>query len=77
MYKVKCYICGTSFDADETNDDCPFCDWEYVGWEGELDETERVSANSMTIKEAKENFSKGLNIWGEPLPKSTKFKKDK
>ncbi len=65
---VKCYICGTTFDRDKT-DNCPYCDWYYEGWENEVSENEVVSSNHTTIAEAKENFTKGLNKWGEPLPK--------
>lgn len=66
--KVKCPICGTEFEGGSF-DDCPLCDWTYLGYEGEMEEDELDSANPVTIQEAKENFAKGLNIWGEPLPK--------
>lgn len=66
--KVKCPICGTEFEGGSF-DDCPLCDWTYLGYEGEMEEDELDSANPVTIREAKENFAKGLNIWGEPLPK--------
>lgn len=65
---VKCPICGTEFDWDL--DDCPYCDWTYMGWEKECDPDEKISANPVTIRQAKENFSKGLNIWGEPLSRN-------
>lgn len=68
MDKVKCYICGTKFDRDES-DACPHCDWYYEGWEEEIGEQEYVSSNHTTIAKAKENVSNGLNIWGEPLSK--------
>lgn len=68
MDKVKCYICGTSFDRDKS-DNCPLCDWYYEGWEDEISENEVVSSNHTTIAQAKINFAKGLNKWGEPLPK--------
>lgn len=64
---VKCPICGTEFDWDL--DDCPYCDWTYMGWEDEWGEDEKISANPVTIREAKKNFAKGLDIWGDPLPK--------
>lgn len=35
----------------------------------ELGLDEEDSANPVTIRKAKELVSKGLNIWGEPLPK--------
>jgi len=34
----------------------------------ECDQGEKISANPITIRQAKENFAKGLNIWGDPLP---------
>lgn len=70
--KVKCYICGTEFELDEEgwgHDDCPYCDWTYLGYENELDPDEKESFNSMSINEAKKNVSEGKDIWGEPLKK--------
>ena len=64
--EIKCPICGHIY-LGESFDDCPVCDWEYTGTEEQYDENEYNSPNHMTIKQAKENFSKGLNIWGEPL----------
>lgn len=66
--KLKCPICGTEFEGS-TFDDCPYCDWEYeyddyTGQEDEPNET-----NPVTYNQAKALVSKGLNIWGEPLPK--------
>lgn len=66
--QVKCPICGTEFEGGSF-DDCPYCDWEYLGFESELDEDEYEEVNHTTIKHAKENFAKGLDIWGDPLPK--------
>lgn len=63
----KCYICGTKFDINE--DVCPCCQWYYLGYEDEYDENEVVCVNSTTIKKAKENFSNGLTIHGEPISK--------
>lgn len=65
---VKCPICGTEFEGG-TFDDCPYCDWAYLGYEGELEEDEIDLANPITVKQAKENFAKGLDIWGRSLPK--------
>ena len=67
--KVRCYICGTEFDRDKT-DECPYCDWYYEGWEDGWDENEYVSSNHTTIAKAKANLAKGLDIWGDPLPKN-------
>lgn len=67
--KVKCPICGTEIE-DMTYEDCPYCDWTYVGYEETdmgLDELD--SANPITIRQARENVAKGLDIWGDPLPK--------
>ena len=66
--KLKCPICGTEFEGSSF-DDCPLCDWTYLGYESELELDEEDSANPVTIRQAKENFVKGLNIWGDPLPK--------
>ena len=68
--KAKCYICGTELDGDDSLVDfCPYCDWTYLGWESELDPNDKDNVNHVSIRQAKENVSKGLNIWGEPLPK--------
>ena len=66
--KVICPICGTEFEGGSF-DDCPFCDWTYLGYEGEMEEDEVDSANPVTIGQAKALVAKGLNIWGDPLPK--------
>ena len=69
---VKCYICGTEFALSEDgwgHDECPYCDWTYLGFEEELDPNEKESFNLMSISQAKKNFSEGKNIWGEPLKK--------
>ena len=66
--KVKCPICGTEID-DVTYEDCPYCDWTYVGYEEEMEDNEIDSANPVSKYQAKENLKKGLNIWGDPLPK--------
>lgn len=62
----KCYICGTEFNIND--DVCPHCNWFYLGYEDKLDENEYVSVNTMTIKQAKDNYKKGLTVFGEPLP---------
>ena len=70
MDKVICFICGTEYEGgDSLVDYCPYCDWTYLGWEEELDINDDDNINHVSIRKAKENFSKGLNIWGEPLPK--------
>lgn len=66
--KIKCPICGHIY-MGETFDDCPICDWEYSGLE-EIDKPDEIDeVNKVSITQARENFLKGLNIWGEPLPK--------
>lgn len=66
MERVKCPICGIEID-DEPYEACPVCGWGYTGIEDSLEENEKDCYNLMTIKEAKERFAKGLNIWGEPI----------
>ena len=64
----KCYICGTEFELDEHRDVCPRCRWKYTGWEEKLGEDGLCSANPITtIRQAKENYAKGLDIWGDPI----------
>lgn len=65
--KIKCPICGTEIE-DMTYEDCPYCDWTYIGFEDDLGENERDPANPVTVRQARENVKKGLNIWGDPLP---------
>ena len=66
--KLTCPICGTEFEGSSF-DDCPHCDWTYLGYEAELEPDEVDSANPVTIRQAKELVARGLNIWGKPLPK--------
>ena len=70
---VKCFICGTEFNADD--DLCPCCEWFYLGFEDKLDEEEYDSCNLMTIKQAKDNYAKGLNVWGKPIKADAPEKK--
>ena len=65
--KLKCPICGTVFDLDL--DDCPYCDWEYEYDDYTGEEDTPNETNPVTYNQAKELVSKGLNIWGDPLPK--------
>ncbi len=68
--KVKCYICGTEFEGgDSLVDDCPYCDWTYLGWEADIDGDSKETSNPVSINEAKRLVSSGKNIWGDPLPK--------
>ena len=68
-YKVKCPICGTIHEGEDLVDACPYCGWIRLGCEDKTDVNEYEEVNHTTIAKAKENLSKGLNIWGEPLPK--------
>lgn len=68
MDKVKCPICENEID-DDTYTECPFCLWGYTGIENCYDEDEKDDYNLISRKEAKENYAKGLDKWGEPLPK--------
>ena len=63
---VKCPICGKEFDR-EPCDYCPVCDWLYMGIEETFDEYEVDEANGISIKQAKENFKNGMDIWGDPI----------
>lgn len=65
-YEVTCPICGTKFMGGWL-DDCPYCDWTYAGDDDDLDDPD--TCNPLTVRQARENVKKGLNIWGEPLPK--------
>ena len=58
-----------SLKGDRLVDNCPYCDWTYLGWEDELDGNDTETSNPVTINEAKKLVSEGKNIWGDPLPK--------
>lgn len=66
----KCPICGTNYDISE-HDECPVCAWEFQGHEDILKEDEKCPYHLMTIKQAKDNYAKGLNIWGKPIQADT------
>ena len=66
---VICPICGEKYEGESLVDPCPFCCWIRYGSEDTTDENEYDEVNHTTIAKAKENVAKGLNIWGEPLPK--------
>ena len=65
-YNITCPICQTKFEGI-TFDECPCCEWAFEGWEADVSEDEYFQNNKSTIRQAKENYAKGLNIWGEPL----------
>ena len=64
---VKCAVCGKIF-VGGAFDYCPRCDWMF-GWgqDKESDDFPSPLNHGMTKQEAKEKFSKGLNMWGKPL----------
>lgn len=66
---VICPICNTKHDGEDLVDPCPYCGWVRFGCEDKTDVNEYEEVNHTTIAKAKENIAKGLNIWGEPLPK--------
>ena len=68
MEKVKCPICGKNIE-DEQFIPCEYCGWSYTGWESIYEENEKDDYNLISRAEAKDNLAKGLNKWGEPLPK--------
>ena len=68
MVKVKCPICGNEI-PDEQFQPCSYCEWGYTGYENIYEENEIDDYNLISKKQAKENLAKGLNKWGEPLPK--------
>ncbi|MBR2930864.1 MAG: hypothetical protein IKC32_06510 [Clostridia bacterium] len=63
---LECPICGHHFKGDY-EDICPVCDWMVCGWENEAPDDFYSSENHTTIKQAKDNYAKGLNIWGKPI----------
>ena len=65
--EYKCAVCGAVFTGGMFEDPCPRCQWIPVGNEDEIDENEYVRINYTTIKRAKENYAKGLTIFGDPI----------
>ena len=63
--RVKCYICGTEFNAYD--DLCPCCEWFYLGYEDKMPQDEYNSENFCSINEAKSKVAAGLTIYGDPL----------
>lgn len=60
----KCKICGTEYEGNLFEDGCPLCGWIESYYD---DDNEYDTINHMTAAEAKENFAKGLDMWGDPL----------
>ncbi len=69
-YITTCRVCGTVFDANNVEEDdvCPYCGW-MNNYDFEESDDFYSDANLMTLQQAKDLLSKGLNIFGEPLPK--------
>ena len=67
MVKLKCCICGTEYEG-EYDDECPVCLWSNSGIEEQMyNDDERDAYNLMSRKKAKENYAKGLTIFGDPI----------
>lgn len=67
-YINECPICRTTFDWNEEDDVCPYCEW-FCTLIDCTDMEDDKMGNPITYRQAKEFLSKGLNIWGNPLPK--------
>ena len=65
---VRCPICKNKISGEQYYP-CDYCGWVYTECEQLYDEDERDDYNLISKKEAKENLSKGLDIWGEPIKK--------
>lgn len=66
-YVVQCTVCGLKFHGMDSDNICPYCGWWNLSDADKEDEYNCL--NTMTQKTARERYKKGLNIWGEPLPK--------
>ena len=64
----ECPICGTKHSGEMAIDPCPRCSWIISGIEDE-DENEYDEVNHCSLREARDLYNKGLNIFGKPLPK--------
>lgn len=65
MQLINCPICGKKI-KDETYEHCLNCGWEYWGGEQFYAEDEKDDCNAISREEAKENYKKGLDVWGNP-----------
>ena len=66
---ITCKICEKK-RKDEIYSACPYCGWGFSDFEDLVSEDEKEPYNLISIKEAKALLARGLNIWGEPLPKN-------
>lgn len=65
-YILQCTVCGLKFDI--TKDEvCPYCEWQNT-WDEES-ENDYNPINGMTQKTARDRYKRGLNVFGNPLPK--------
>ena len=64
--KLICPICNTPYDGDTLVDECPKCEWVISYGEEDGDDV-YDEVNHMTLRQAKDNYAKGLNIYGKPL----------
>ena len=69
MEKVKCPICNTLIDDNPYDTVCPVCQWAYTGVERVYEENEKDDFNLMSRAAAKNNYKKGLTIFGKPIKK--------
>lgn len=65
-FEVDCPICSKHYDQVEFPE-CPCCAWEYQGHEDIMTEDERCPYHLISMRTAKERFSNGMDIWGNPL----------
>lgn len=74
LNSIECPICAHSFDG-EYYDICPICNWMVCGWESEATDDFYSSENHSTLQQAKDNYAKGLNVWGKPIKADVPGKK--
>lgn len=67
---IKCFICGANYEGAMFEDECPVCDWLYTGNEIDSNPDEIDEINKISIRQAKDNYKKGLTVFGEPLPRT-------
>lgn len=65
---LTCPICGGEISSKVSDLPCPRCWWTISGIEDE-DENEYNPTNHCTMRQAKERYKQGLDIYGDPLPK--------
>lgn len=64
---ITCIICGQKYDMMRNDYVCPYCGWMNTF---EMDgEDDWNPANLMTRRQARENYRKGRDVFGDPLEK--------